>query len=85
MTEKMLIRYQLVLKEDENITSPDFESFECCKEIGLCQAIFEAGKFYSRSEIETISSRLGYSVWDRGGSIELECKCKWKSFVVTPK
>jgi len=48
---------------------------------------------YTRSEIETMSSRLGYSVWDRRGGwwtkpngVHSEsCRHTWKSNIVTRK
>lgn len=33
----------------------------------FCAKLMELGRLYSRSDIETISERLGYSVWDRRG------------------
>jgi hypothetical protein len=33
----------------------------------FCKHLVEAGKFYTRSEIELMSEYLGYSVWDRRG------------------
>ena len=85
ITKEMFVRYQLILKEDETIKSPDFESYECCKETGICKILFESGKFYSRVDIESMSAKFGYSVWGRIGNTELKCKCKWEAFVVTPK
>lgn len=85
ITREMLVRYQLILKEDETNKIPNFESFECCKEIGICKILFESGKYYSGTDIEKMSVKFGYSVWDRIGNTELNCKCKWKDFVVTPK
>ena len=90
ITREMLIRYKLVLKDNEEEESPDFESYECCKGSGICPILFP--RFYSRVEIEQLSSKLGYSVWDRVGNDpaddilpHLVCRCKWKSFVVTKK
>lgn len=53
----------------------------CIKMIGL-------NRLYSRAEIESISLRLGYSVWDRkggwwGGSPE--CRHRWVSSIVVKK
>jgi hypothetical protein len=33
----------------------------------FCAAMLEMNKLYSREDIEGISARLGYSVWDRRG------------------
>lgn len=53
----------------------------CIKMIGL-------NRLYSRAEIEKISLRLGYSVWDRRGGWwgkKPECRHIWKSNVVVKK
>ena len=42
----------------------------------------ESKKFFSRADIEEMSMKLGYSVWDRIGGND-GCQCVWKSFVVT--
>ena len=59
----------------------------------FCKYVLQANKMYSRSEIETISARLGYSVWDRRGGwwtkpngVHSEsCRHEWKSNIVTRK
>ena len=57
-------------------------------------ALLDANKMYSRSEIESISARLGYSVWDRKGgwytvpgtdTHEASCRHQWVSNIVTRK
>lgn len=53
----------------------------CIKMIGL-------NRLYSRAEIEKISLRLGYSVWDRKGGWwghKEECRHRWVSNVVVKK
>lgn len=53
----------------------------CIKMIGL-------NRLYSRAEIETISLRLGYSVWDRKGGWwghKEECRHRWQSNIVVKK
>lgn len=79
----LLIRYGIVSIIDEN-ENPKFETFECCKTHPLCSAIHSSKKMFSRSEIETLSEKLGYSVWDNVGG-NVQCQCKWKSFAVTKK
>ena len=81
--KELLIRYRIVQKGDES-ENPNFENFECCKTHPLCSAIHSSNKMFTRSEIETLSIKLGYSVWDNVGGNE-ECKCCWKSFIVKPK
>lgn len=59
----------------------------------FCVALLDADKMYSRSEIEQMSSRLGYSVWDRkggwytekSGKHSPECRHRWLSNIVTRK
>lgn len=56
----------------------------------LCRKIMELDRFYTRAEIEQISQRLGYSVFDRvGGALDENgnpnCACKWESSVVSKK
>jgi DNA-binding Lrp family transcriptional regulator len=85
-TTAFLIRYSyewIAGFSDANLTtSRDF-----------CKYVLQANKMYSRSEIETISARLGYSVWDRRGGwwtkpngVHSEsCRHEWKSNIVTRK
>ena len=58
----------------------------------FCVALLGANKVYSRSDIESLSARLGYSVWDRkggwwnnDGKISESCRHKWVSNIVTRK
>jgi DNA-binding Lrp family transcriptional regulator len=60
----------------------------------FCKYLLSANKFYSRSDIEQMSARLGYSVWDRRGGWytkpntnihEPACRHIWKSNIVTRK
>ena len=58
----------------------------------FCKYLLEANKFYSRSEIEMMSARLGYSVWDRkggwwndDGKISPSCRHRWVSNIVKRK
>lgn len=80
---ELLIRYGIVQKRDEN-ENPKFDTFECCKSHPLCSAIHSSKKMFTRSEIESLSVKLGYSVWDNIGGNE-GCQCCWKSFIVSPK
>jgi hypothetical protein len=86
-TKELLIRYSYEWKtgfsnKDKKTSRP------------FCVALLDAGKMYSRSEIEQISARLGYSVWDRGGgwytvpdtnTHEPSCRHQWVSNIVTRK
>jgi hypothetical protein len=58
----------------------------------FCVALLDAKKLYSRSDIEMMSARLGYSVWDRkggwwndNGTISESCRHQWKTNIVTRK
>ena len=57
----------------------------------FCARLMELNRFYTRSEIEQISARLGYSVWDRRGGFYHNpvtdvttpyCRHTWMSHVV---
>jgi len=86
-TKELLIRYSYEWKagfsnKDKKTSRP------------FCTALLDAGKMYSRSEIESISARLGYSVWDRKGgwytvpgtnTHEPSCRHQWVSNIVTRK
>jgi hypothetical protein len=59
----------------------------------FCQRVMGLDKFWSRTEIETLSRRLGYSVFDRGGGWwtmpngihSPSCRHRWVSKVVVKK
>lgn len=57
----------------------------------FCAKLMELGRFYSRVDIESISARLGYSVWDRRGGFYHNpttgettpyCRHTWLSHIV---
>jgi hypothetical protein len=86
-TKEILIRYSYEWKAGFNNTDKKTSR-------PFCVALLEAGKMYSRSEIEGLSARLGYSVWDRRGGWYTEpgtnehspsCRHKWVSNIVTRK
>ena len=58
----------------------------------FCQKLMALDRFYTRTEIENISMRLGYSVWDRcggfwnnNGVIEYQCRHQWVANIVKRK
>jgi hypothetical protein len=59
----------------------------------FCKRLMSLDKFYSRSDIEQMSARLGYSVWDRkgkwwtmpDGTHSPSCRHEWKSNIVMRK
>jgi DNA-binding MarR family transcriptional regulator len=85
-TTEFLIRYSYEWKQGFN-NSDKSSSREFCK------YLLDANKMYSRSEIEQMSARLGYSVWDRrggwwtkpNGEHSPSCRHQWVSSVVTRK
>lgn len=86
-TKELLIRYSYEWKTGFNNTDKKTSR-------PFCVALLDAGKMYSRSEIEQISARLGYSVWDRAGGWytvpgtnehEPSCRHQWVSNIVTRK
>ena len=85
-TTEFLIRYSYEWKQGFN-NSDKSSSREFCK------YLLDANKMYSRSEIEQMSARLGYSVWDRrggwwtkpNGEHSPSCRHQWVSNVVTRK
>lgn len=54
----------------------------------FCRRMIGLNRMYSRADIEKISVRLGYSVWDRKGGWwggNPECRHRWVSHVVVKK
>lgn len=54
----------------------------------FCKRLLALNRLYSRADIEKISARLGYSVWDRKGGWwgkNPECRHRWVSNVVIKK
>jgi hypothetical protein len=58
----------------------------------FCKHLINANKLYSRADIEMMSARLGYSVWDRrggwwndNGTISESCRHEWRTNVITRK
>jgi hypothetical protein len=86
-TTQILIRYSYEWKQGFNDGDLDTSR-------PFCKYLVTANKFYSRSEIEIMSARLGYSVWDRRGGWYTKpgtnthspsCRHEWKSNIVKRK
>jgi hypothetical protein len=86
-TTQILIRYSYEWKQGFNDGDLDTSR-------PFCKYLVTANKFYSRSEIEQMSARLGYSVWDRRGGWYTKpgtnthspsCRHEWKSNIVKRK
>jgi DNA-binding MarR family transcriptional regulator len=87
ITREFLIRYSYEWKRG-------FSDTDLKTSRPFCVEMIRADKLYSRVEIEQLSARLGYSVWDRKGgwytkpgtNIHLEsCRHEWRSNIVTRK
>ena len=86
-TTQILIRYSYEWKAGFNDGDLDTSR-------PFCKYLVTANKFYSRSEIEAMSARLGYSVWDRRGGWYTKpgtnthspsCRHEWRSNIVKRK
>lgn len=54
----------------------------------FCRKLIGLDRLYTRSEIESISQRVGYSVWDRKGGFwgdSYECRHRWVANVIIKK
>lgn len=54
----------------------------------FCKKLIELDRLYTRAEIEMISGRLGYSVFDRGGGFwgdKPSCRHEWRRLLVIKK
>jgi DNA-binding Lrp family transcriptional regulator len=54
----------------------------------FCRKLISLNKLYTRAEIQSISQRVGYSVWDRQGGWwgrEPHCRHEWKRHIVLKK
>jgi len=85
-TTQILIRYSYEWK-------PGFNNSDLTNSREFCKYLINANKFYTRSDIETMSARLGYSVWDRrggwwtmpNGKHSESCRHEWRSNIVKRK
>jgi len=85
-TTEILVRYSYGWKSG-------FNDSDLTNSRPFCKELIRAKKLYSRSDIEQISARLGYSVWDRAGGWwtmpdgdhSESCRHEWKTNIVTRK
>ncbi len=80
-TQEILIRYSYEWK-------PGFSDADLPTSRDFCRRLIKLDRFYSRPEIELISERVGYSVWDRKGGWygnSPECRHRWQANKVTRK
>jgi ribosomal protein S25 len=89
-TTEFLIRYSYEWKKGIPTSQRDTNAHPSRE---FCKYLLQANKMYSRAEIEQMSARLGYSVWDRrggwwtmpNGEHSPSCRHQWVSNVVTRK
>lgn len=89
-TTSILLRYSYELK-DELKAKGEPDILDTSRP--FCVKLVEMDKLYSRSDIETISERVGYSVWDRRGGWWTEpdgehspsCRHQWVANIVLKK
>jgi DNA-binding Lrp family transcriptional regulator len=80
-TQEILIRYSYEWK-------PGFSDADLPTSRDFCRRLIRLDRMYSRPEIELISERVGYSVWDRKGGWygnSPECRHRWQANKVTRK
>jgi hypothetical protein len=85
-TTEIMVRYSYGWKSG-------FDNSDLTNSRPFCKALIDASKLYSRSDIESMSARLGYSVWDRAGGWwtmpsgehSESCRHEWKTNIVTRK
>lgn len=86
---EILIRYTYAWREGFNLSDADLKNSRpfCIRMMQLAKT-----KIWSRADIESMSARLGYSVWDRvggfwnrDGKIDTQCRHEWKMLTVKRK
>jgi hypothetical protein len=77
---QVTIKYSYEWREDVPLNERDTEEHPSRP---FCKKMMELQRLYSRADIETISQRLGYSVFDRCGGDD--CRHIWKSNIVVKK
>lgn len=85
-TREISVRYSYEWKEG-------FSNADKKNSRPFCVALLDANKLYSRADIEKMTQKLGYSVWDRkggwynegGGVISEECRHQWVTNIVSKK
>lgn len=96
ITESIKLPPAIIKNEPVNVISVrySYEGPQDAKNRPFCAKLLQLDRLYTRAEIEKISARLGYSVWDRrGGWYTLPgtdthrpyCRHRWKSNLVVQK
>ena len=76
------IKYSYEWKDEIPLNQRDTSEFPSRP---FCRKLMELKRLYTRSDIELMSARLGYSVWDRkggtwrkpNGEVSPECRHQW--------
>jgi DNA-binding Lrp family transcriptional regulator len=79
-TVDVFIKYAYRAKPGEKPIIPTTRAF--------CKRLIELNRLYTRAEIESISQRVGFSVWDRKGGFwgdSPECRHRWVREIVIKK
>jgi hypothetical protein len=94
------VRYELVLKDNideqsrgkaiNTCSEKKFVDDESDRECRVCLKLLAEDKLWTRKGIETLSLKLGYSVYDNpGGGCDESgfpiCACEWKRISVSRK
>jgi len=83
ISETVVVRYSLNWKENIPEDQRKFESQECYdfNQCTICEKLLSLDRYYTRRDIQQMSARLGYSVYDNpGGAVKdgyAICACKW--------
>lgn len=98
ITERTLTKPQSEIPGDNATTTEillrySYEGPDDDRTRAFCQRMLKLNRLYSRSDIEQISERLGYSVWDRRGGWFTQpdgnhrpyCRHRWVSNIVLRK
>jgi hypothetical protein len=89
-TKSFMIRYSYEWKDSIPVDQRNTSAHPSRE---FCKRLMALDKFYSRSDIEQMSARLGYSVWDRkggwytmpNGEHSPSCRHNWVSVIVMRK
>jgi len=80
--EKTIVSTLYSYEWEENIPNDEKDTVQFPSR-PFCKKMMELNRYYSRKDIEEISERLGYSVWDRKGGDD--CRHRWVSNIVVRK
>lgn len=73
-----------------NTPIKEFSNITCCNKLSdsdnttFCKYLMDLNRHYTRSEIQQISARLGYSVFDNIGGTP-DCCCYWRSETIVTR